>query len=107
MDLHKRRRCGSMWRQTAHTSSSIRLSATSRRGTIERDPRVAVRVVDSQNAWRAVMVRGIIVETRGPDQGATQHIHMLAKKYLGRDYPLLDGETRVILRTSGMRLVRL
>ena len=65
---------------------------------IERDPRVAVRVVDSQNAWRAVMVRGIIVETRGPDQGATQHIHMLAKKYLGRDYPLFDGETRVILR---------
>ena len=49
------------------------------------------------------MVRGIIVETRGPDQGATQHIHMLAKKYLGRDYPLFDGYPNVIVtpHTSG------
>jgi PPOX class probable F420-dependent enzyme len=66
---------------------------------INRDPRVAVTVVDSQNPWRSVMVRGSVVEKRGADQGATEHIHMLAKKYLGRDqYPLLEGEARVILR---------
>src|SRR5690348_3361632 len=29
---------------------------------IERDSRVAVTVVDSQNAWRAVMIRGVVVE---------------------------------------------
>src|SRR6185369_13900813 len=66
---------------------------------INRDPRVAVTVVDSQNPWRSVMIRGSVVEKRGADQGATDHIHMLAQKYLGRDqYPLLEGEARVILR---------
>lgn len=66
---------------------------------IDRDPRVAVTVVDSQNSWRTVVVRGRIVEKRDRDQGATEHIHMLAKKYMGRDqYPLREGEARVILR---------
>ena len=66
---------------------------------IKRDPRVAVTVVDSQNLWRAVVIRGAVVEKLGPDHGATEHIHMLARKYMGRDqYPLLEGETRVILR---------
>jgi PPOX class probable F420-dependent enzyme len=66
---------------------------------VNRDPRVAVTVVDSQNPWRSVVVRGSVVEKRGADQGAVEHIHMLAKKYLGRDqYPLAEGEARVILR---------
>lgn len=66
---------------------------------IDRDPRVAVTVVDAQNPFRSVVVRGTIVEQRGPDQGANDHIDMLAKKYMGRDrYSLREGETRVILR---------
>jgi PPOX class probable F420-dependent enzyme len=66
---------------------------------INRDPRVAVTVVDSQNPWRSVVIRGTVVDKLGPDRGATEHIHMLAKKYMGRDeYSLLEGETRVILR---------
>jgi PPOX class probable F420-dependent enzyme len=84
---------------------------------INRDPRVAITIVDSQNPWRCVVLRGRVVEKRGADQGAIEHIHMLAKKYLGRDqYPLADGEARVILRikpthvvergTDGQRLSR-
>src|SRR5262249_13932666 len=65
---------------------------------INRDPRVAVTVVDSQNPWRSVVIRGAVVEKRGPDQGAAEHIHMLARKYMGREYPLADGEIRVMLR---------
>ena len=66
---------------------------------IARDPRVAITVVDSQNTQRTVVVRGVIVEKRGPDQGANEHISMLAKKYTGRDrYSFREGETRVILR---------
>ena len=66
---------------------------------INRDPRVAVTVVDSQNPWRSVVIRGIVVEKRSPGQGAVEHIHMLARKYMDRDeYPLLEGETRVMLR---------
>lgn len=66
---------------------------------IARDPRVAVTVVDSQNTQRTLVVRGTIVETRGLDQGANEHINKLAKKYTSRDqYRFRDGETRVILR---------
>jgi PPOX class probable F420-dependent enzyme len=66
---------------------------------IKRDPRVAVTVVDSQAPFRTVTLRGTIVEQLGPDRGSTEHIHKLAKKYLGRDrYPLRAGEKRVILR---------
>src|SRR2546425_13157584 len=52
---------------------------------IDRDPGVAVTVVDSQSHFRTVVVRGTVVERRGPDQGANDHINMLAKKYTGRD----------------------
>jgi PPOX class probable F420-dependent enzyme len=66
---------------------------------IERDPRVSVTVVDSQNAWRNVVVRGTIVEKRGHDDGASEHIDVLARKYTGKDrYPLREGERRMILR---------
>ena len=66
---------------------------------IARDPRVAVTVVDSQNAYRTVVLRGKIVEQRGPDQGANDDINRLAKKYRGVDqYSFRDGETRVTLR---------
>jgi len=66
---------------------------------VKRDPRVAIAVVDSQNPWRSVFIRGTVVDRRGPENGATEHIHTLARKYMGRDeYPLLEGETRVILR---------
>jgi PPOX class probable F420-dependent enzyme len=65
---------------------------------IERDPRVAVSVVDSQNPYRLAVVRGRIVELR--NEGADAHIDALAKKYLGADsYPFRrTGEQRVILR---------
>jgi PPOX class probable F420-dependent enzyme len=66
---------------------------------IDRDPRVAVTVVDSQNPFRSVVVRGSVVEQRGPEQGANDHINQLAQKYTGRErYTLREGERRVILR---------
>jgi PPOX class probable F420-dependent enzyme len=64
-----------------------------------RDPRVALTVVDSQNPYRTVVVRGTIVERRGPDEGANEQINRMAKKYLDKDvYPFRSGEQRVILR---------
>src|SRR6266508_2364577 len=52
---------------------------------IDRDPSVAVTVTDSENPFRTVVARGSVVEQRGPDQGANDHIDMLARKYMGRD----------------------
>jgi hypothetical protein len=58
-----------------------------------------VTVVDSQDHFRTVVVRGRVVERRGHDEGANDHINTLARKYMGRDqYMLREGERRVLLR---------
>lgn len=64
---------------------------------LERNPKIAISVVDAANAFRWVSVRGtaeIVTE------GADAHIDKLAKKYLGVDsYPMRQpGEERVIVR---------
>lgn len=65
---------------------------------VERNPRVAVSVVDAQNPWRYAIVRGQIVERR--HEGADEHIDKLSKKYLDKDsYPFRQpDQQRVILR---------
>jgi PPOX class probable F420-dependent enzyme len=71
---------------------------------IERDPRATVTVLPAENQQAGyVMVSGPadIVE-----EGAVDHIDMLAKKYLGEDkYPYLGpGEERVIIRIRPERV---
>lgn len=62
---------------------------------VERDPRVAVTVVDAKNPWRYVIVRGRVVERR--HEGAREHIDALAKKYLGQDKYTFPTAPRVML----------
>jgi PPOX class probable F420-dependent enzyme len=71
---------------------------------IERDPRATVTVLPAENQQAGyVMVSGpaTIVE-----EGALEHINMLAKKYLGEDkYPYLGpGEKRVIIKIHPERV---
>lgn len=58
-------------------------------------PAVAVSIVDPDNAYRYLSIRGRVVEVT--EQGADAHIDALAKKYLGKDtYPFRQaGEVRV------------
>ncbi len=74
---------------------------------VERDPRVAISVVDSHNAYRYAIVRGTIVERR--HEGADAHIDKLAKKYLNKDvYPFRRAdEQRVILRIKPHHVLEL
>ena len=74
---------------------------------MERDHRVALSIVDPDNAYRCLMIRGRVVDIT--ERGADAHIDALAKKYLGVDaYPFRrPGERRVIytiepLRVTGM-----
>jgi PPOX class probable F420-dependent enzyme len=62
------------------------------------DPRVAVNVVDPDNAWRLAMVRGRVVEVT--TERADRLIDELAKKCLDADsYPFRDpAEVRVTLK---------
>lgn len=53
---------------------------------IKRDGRVALSIMDPDDPYRYLQVRGHVVEIT--DQGADAHIDKLAKKYLGKDiYP--------------------
>ena len=65
---------------------------------VRRDPRVAVAVIDPDNPYRYVEVRGKVVEIT--EQGADAHIDQMAKKYLGQDkYPFRQpGERRVLYK---------
>jgi len=62
---------------------------------VRRDPRVAMAIVDPENPYRYLEIRGRVVEIT--EQGADAHIDKMAKQYLGVDkYPYRQrGEVRV------------
>ena len=62
---------------------------------LERDPRVAVTVIDPDDQYNVVAFRGTVVDVT--TEGADAHIDSLAKKYLGVDsYPMRrEGEVRI------------
>ena len=70
---------------------------------LRRDPRVSLAVIDPDNPYRYLEVRGRVVEIT--EQGADAHIDKMAKKYLGLDrYPNRQpGEVRVIYRIEPER----
>ena len=65
---------------------------------VRRDPRVAMAIVDPDNPYRYMEIRGTVVEIT--EEGADQSIDKLAKKYLGVDkYPYAKpGEIRVLYK---------
>ena len=65
---------------------------------IRRDPRVSLAIIDPDNPYRYVEIRGRVAEVT--ENGASQHIDKMAKKYLGKDkYPFAQpGEVRVLYK---------
>jgi PPOX class probable F420-dependent enzyme len=63
-----------------------------------RDPRVAISIVNQNNPYEMVTIRGKVIEQ--VSQGADEHTDKLAKKYIGVDrYPYRSPtEKRIILR---------
>ncbi len=67
---------------------------------VTRDPRVTVTVIDVQNPYRYVEVRGRVVSTV-TGQEARDHIDRLSQKYTGGPYdPSAIQTERVILRIA-------
>ena len=61
------------------------------------DGRVALSIVDPDNPYRYIEVRGRVAERT--EQGADAHIDRLSRKYLGTPYPYRQAaETRVLFR---------
>jgi PPOX class probable F420-dependent enzyme len=71
---------------------------------VQRDPRVSVTLIDPDNPYRYVEIRGRVVEAT--DKGAKDHIDKMAKKYLGVEkYPYAQpGEQRLLLRIRPERV---
>lgn len=65
---------------------------------MENDPRVAVTVIDPDDPYNVVALRGTVIEMT--NDGADAHIDRLAHKYLGVDeYPMRrEGEIRLKVR---------
>lgn len=65
---------------------------------VRRDPRVSLAIIDPDNPYRYLEIRGRVAEIT--EDGADAHIDKLAKKYLGADkYPYRQpGEVRVIYK---------
>jgi len=62
---------------------------------LNRDPRVAITVVDPQNSYQWVSVSGTAELT---EDGADPQIDRLAKKYLGKDeYPWRSAEEQRVM----------
>jgi PPOX class probable F420-dependent enzyme len=71
---------------------------------VQRDPRVAVTVIDRNDPYRYVEVRGRVVETVGGD-AARAHIDELSQKYTGGLYANPITSERVILKVEPERVV--
>ncbi len=65
---------------------------------LRRDPRVAVTLIDPDNPYRYLELRGRVSEIT--HEGADNHIDKMAKKYLDKDkYPFAQpGEKRIIYK---------
>jgi PPOX class probable F420-dependent enzyme len=65
---------------------------------LQREPRVSLMLVDPENPYRYLEIRGSVVQRT--NAGADDHINKMAKKYLGQDiYPFRQpGEVRVIYK---------
>ena len=67
---------------------------------VRRDPRVSLAIIDPENPYRFLEIRGRVTEIT--EEGADAHIDKMAKKYLGKDsYPFrTPGEVRVIVKIA-------
>ena len=70
---------------------------------LHRDPRVALSVIDPDNPYKSVLIRGKVTEIS--EEGADEHINLLAKKYMDKDvYPYREqDEVRLIVRVEPER----
>jgi PPOX class probable F420-dependent enzyme len=65
---------------------------------MRREPRVSLAIMDPENPYRYLEVRGRVAEIT--EKGADAHIDKMAKKYLNKDkYPMRQpGEVRVLYK---------
>jgi len=81
-----------------YTGGKVRINTAKGRvkaRTMKEGAKVALAVVDPDNPYRYMQIRGVV--SKVTEDGADAHIDSLAKKYLGKDkYPwAVPGQVRV------------
>ncbi len=71
---------------------------------LSRDPRVSISIVDAEDPYQPLTIKGRVVELS--EQGADAHIDELSKRYLDRDpYPFRrPGEQRILVRIEAEKV---
>lgn len=71
---------------------------------MRRDPRVSISVVNAENPYEYLEIRGRVKEIT--PTGGFEHIDKMAKKYMGvDDYPLnKPGDVRILVRVQPERI---
>jgi PPOX class probable F420-dependent enzyme len=74
---------------------------------MSRNPRVALSIVDPENVYRYLEIRGRVAERT--EAGADAHIDKMAKKYLGQDkYPFRrPNEVRVLFKIEPIKTTQM
>ena len=72
---------------------------------LQNNPRVSMSIIDNQNPYSYVEIRGRVVERT--EQGADAHIDKMAKKYIDKDkYPFArPGEVRVLFKIEPTKAI--
>jgi PPOX class probable F420-dependent enzyme len=69
---------------------------------MQKDARVAVEIMDADDPYRYIQVRGRIAEIT--EHGAEAHIDKLSHKYKGEGFKFKPGEVRVIYKIAPEQL---
>jgi PPOX class probable F420-dependent enzyme len=70
--------------------------ATSLKGkNTERDPRIALSIVDFHDPYMEVQMRGRVVERRPDPQ--LKHYDLMSQKYIGKPWPYRDEKSPIVL----------
>jgi PPOX class probable F420-dependent enzyme len=85
-----------------YTDGKVRVNTAKGRTksrTMKPGAKVAVAIMDPDNPYRYVQVRGTVA--RATQDGADAHIDALSQRYLGKPYPYRQpGETRITIEIT-------
>lgn len=71
---------------------------------IERDPRVAISLIDVDQPHMSVLIRGQVVELVDGDR-AWEIIDRISQKYIGQPYPLRTGRIVFLIKPDQAQFV--
>jgi PPOX class probable F420-dependent enzyme len=71
---------------------------------IERDPRVAISLIDVDQPFLSVLIRGQVVELVDGDRG-WEIIDRISQKYIGQPYPLRTDRIVLLIKPDHARVV--